>query len=548
MLPDDTQLKKILIAGGYVKERQIKRGEYYATPKYPTFVEYLLGTKIITKQQLGEAIGKHLGFYFADLDKYAPQQEIAELIPRDVAEDFRVILLKITVDKAYFGSDTPDEERLEAKLKEFFPKHKIVVYYSLPEQIEESLKLYRKILKTSFSNIGGQGSEDIPRLFDALVKDAVKFNASDVHMEPRLRSTLVRFRVDGELEEAGKISSENYERLLNFLKTKNEMRTDLHMIAQDGSMQYRIDRQVFDIRTSIAPTIDGQKTVLRILSAYVRVLSLDELGLTGEYQTALVNAIRKPFGMVVISGPTGSGKTTTLYALLKSLNRTSVNITTIEDPVEYRIPGVNQVQVNPEAKLTFAKGLRALVRQDPNVILVGEIRDSETAEIAMNAALTGILVFSTFHAGDSAITIPRLVDMGIEPFIIASALELIMSQRLLRKICPHCKKEYKQNLDELKTSLRNPSKYLKEGEILYKGEGCEKCDHSGYKGRVAIFESITMTPEMRDLTVKRPSSQDVWKLASKQGSKSLFDDGLVKVREGQTTIDELLRIAQPWDT
>jgi type II secretory ATPase GspE/PulE/Tfp pilus assembly ATPase PilB-like protein len=259
-----------------------------------------------------------------------------------------------------------------------------------------------------------------------------------------------------------------------------------------------------------------------------------------------MDASRKPFGMVLAVGPTGSGKSTTLYALLKTFNRNEVNLTTIEDPVEYKISGANQIQVNTQTDLTFAKGLRSIVRQDPDIILVGEIRDRETAEIAVNAALTGHLLFSTFHSNDAATGIPRLMDMGIEPFLLSSTLQLIAAQRLVRKVCENCRFSVPTTIIDLEKVLPDAKKYFSESKMtLYRGKGCKACGNKGYQGRTAIYEFIRNTPELQDLILKNPSSQEIWAVARKQGSKSLFEDGIEKVKKGVTTLEELLRVASP---
>jgi type II secretory ATPase GspE/PulE/Tfp pilus assembly ATPase PilB-like protein len=293
--------------------------------------------------------------------------------------------------------------------------------------------------------------------------------------------------------------------------------------------------------------VDGEKIVLRILNAYIQGYALSDLGLLEKEQKAIEDAAAKPFGMILVTGPTGSGKSTTLYALLKYLNNPEDNIMTIEDPVEYKIAGVNQIQVNTQTDLTFAKGLRSIVRQDPDVILVGEIRDDETANIAVNAALTGHLLMSTFHANDAATAIPRLLDMNIEPFLLASTLELVVAQRLVRKICDHCRvsttvsqKDFQKRINGSTAKFFPSQKFT-----LYESKGCEACNHTGYKGRTGIFEFIRITPAMEELILEHPSSRDIWKLAKSEGAWSLFEDGVEKVKNGLTSLDELLRVAAP---
>jgi type II secretory ATPase GspE/PulE/Tfp pilus assembly ATPase PilB-like protein len=386
----------------------------------------------------------------------------------------------------------------------------------------------------------------VPQLVREVLIDAFKKAASDIHFEPRPKHVIVRFRIDGVLQEQCVLPKDFYANVLNLIKVDGGLRIDEHQAAQDGSLRSEWLGRFIDLRVSVVPVVDGEKVVMRVLSSYVADLGLHYLGLSSADRETLESVARKPFGMMLVSGPTGSGKTTTLYGLLKLVNQTTVNVTTIEDPVEYKLLGVNQIQVNNQTGLTFAKGLRSIVRQDPDVILVGEIRDRETAEIAVNAALTGHMLLSTFHANDAATAIPRLMDMGIEPFLLASTLEVIVSQRLARRLCDHCRYSYSLEGAERRKKLGPAEKYLPTGLVtLYASKGCAACHETGFHGRVALFEIIRATPELRDLVLKRPSSQDIWRLAQKQGARSLFDDGIVKVLEGVTTLEELLRVATP---
>jgi len=300
------------------------------------------------------------------------------------------------------------------------------------------------------------------------------------------------------------------------------------------------------MRVSVVPTVEGEKIVIRLLAQYIRGLNLFDLGLSKQNQELMESAARKPFGMILVTGPTGSGKTTTLYSLLKIINKPEVNITTIEDPVEYKVAEANQIQVNKRTNLSFAQGLRAIVRQDPDIILVGEIRDNETAEIAINAALTGHLLLSTFHANNAATAIPRLLDMGVEPFLLASTLEVIVAQRLVRRLCESCRYSYQEKISNIEKLIPNAKEYFKEQTItLYKGKGCSACGGLGYKGRVGVFEIIKITPEIENLILKNPSNSKIWELAEKQGVRSLFHDGIKKVKNGVTSLEELLRVVSP---
>lgn len=405
---------------------------------------------------------------------------------------------------------------------------------------------YNKSLDTRFSKIIQSEHRVAPEILEEILEDAVNYHASDVHFEPQKDEIMVRFRIDGVLQVAGSIPKNFYENIVNRIKVESKLRIDEHFAAQDGSMRFEREGNIVDLRTSIVPTVNGEKIVLRVLATYLQGLNLANLGLTEEYQNLLQSVADKPFGMILVTGPTGSGKTTTLYALLKMLNSNEVNITTIEDPVEYKMLGVNQIQVNTATNLTFAKGLRSIVRQDPDIILVGEVRDRETAEIAVNAALTGHLLLSTFHANDAPTAIPRLLEMGIEPFLLASTLELVVGQRLLRKLCNFCRYSVSYNVEEVSKRFKGMKNYLKGKKVnLYESKGCHACGFTGYHGRTAIFECVVNTPELKDLILKNPSTNQIWELTRKQGANSLFEDGIIKVLSGLTTMDELLRVAEP---
>jgi len=334
--------------------------------------------------------------------------------------------------------------------------------------------------------------------------------------------------------------------VLNRIKVESGMRIDEHLASQDGAVQRKNDQLKVDLRVSLVPTVEGEKIVMRVLGSYVESFTFADIGLDDAHREIMERNIAKPFGMILTVGPTGSGKTTTLYSLLKMLNKPDVNITTIEDPVEYKMPGANQIQVNEASNMTFAKGLRSIVRQDPDIILVGEIRDQETAEISVNAALTGHLLLSTFHANDAATAMPRLVDMGIEPFLLASTLEVIIAQRLVRKICSNCR--YSLPVHDALASIKGGAslqKYFKSDDNVYAGKGCNVCSGSGFKGRSAVFEMIEVTPEMQELMLRSPSNQEIEKLARSQGSEPMFNDGIRKVKAGVTTLGEVVRVISP---
>lgn len=544
---EDKTIKQILLNGNYITKEVVRDSEKFCKTHPVSFVNYLLQENLVTKDILGQAFAESFKIPYSDLNSSPPISSQIQKISEAFAKKYRVVLFSEEGNAMVISTDEPQNSRLLPALKKYFPGKKIIISYSLTEDINASFVHYQKPLETRFSKIIERKERVAPELLEEIFDDALVFHASDIHFEPRQKDVLVRFRVDGVLHEAGQIPKEHYENILNRIKVQSGLRIDEHFSAQDGSLRYEKSDVVTNFRTSIVPTVEGEKVVLRILAAYVQGFSLSDLGLSSDHKQLLETIAQKPFGMILVAGPTGSGKTTTLYALLKIVNSFDVNITTIEDPVEYKMHGVNQIQVNTQTNLTFAKGLRSIVRQDPDIILVGEIRDEETAEIAVNAALTGHLLYSTFHANDAATAIPRLLDMGVEPFLLASTLEVIVAQRLVRKICDHCKYSMSKSEIDWKTpQFQSTASYFEKKSItLYRGKKCEACGQSGYNGRTAIFEFIKITPEMRNLILRSPSTKDIWQLARLEGSKTLFEDGISKVKNGVTTLEELLRVAEP---
>lgn len=542
----DADIQKILLQGNYISEQDVTRAREYIRTHRTNFLEYLYSEELLNKDLLGQAIAEYLHVPYADLNSQQPSKEQIALIPEQVAKKFRVVVFLIKKGAVLVTTDDPTQTGIEDALQKIFTQSKIFLAYSLSEDIDTAFIQYQTSLEARFAFIIKNSEHIAPDLLDAIFADAVDGRASDIHFESIKDKVLIRFRIDGVLREMGHIEKEQYENILNRIKVQSGIRIDEHFATQDGSMQYKKDSIAIDMRTSVVPTIEGEKIVLRILNSYIQGFGLNELGLSSDHQKILEKSALKPFGMILTVGPTGSGKTTTLYALLKMLNQSDVNITTIEDPVEYRVAGVNQIQVNQITNVTFAKGLRSIVRQDPDIILVGEIRDRETAEIAVNAALTGHLLLSTFHANDAATAVPRLLDMGIEPFLLASTLELVVAQRLARKICDQCRSSFEYTYEDI-VAIRPELKHFfeKKKYTLYKGNGCTYCGNTGYHGRIAFCELIVMTPELQNLILRHPSAQEIWQMAHAQGAKSLFEDGLEKVKNGVTTVDELLRVAEP---
>ena len=543
---DETKLKEILLRDAYSTPEDIAGAEGYAHEKKIQLSDALLAGNLLSKDLLGRAVASLYGVTYADHDALPTDRIAVQKIPEEIARDHNAVYLGQDNQDVRIASSDPTDALVKV-LAPLFVGKTLSLYYTLPEFIEPAFRLYQKPLDTRFDELFTSEKVFAPEVVDNIVESAVDLAVSDIHFEPRGAYVVVRFRIDGLLHEIAHIPTRSYENILNRIKILAHLPIDEHFRAQDGSFRQIQKKGNVHVRVSIAPTIAGEKIALRVLSEYMHSFTVETLGLSPVHTTILTEAARKPFGMILVTGPTGSGKTTTLYAFLNTLNTPERNITTIEDPVEYTVEGINQMQTNVGTDLTFARGLRSVVRQDPDIVLVGEIRDRETAEIAVNAALTGHLLFSTFHSNDAATAIPRLLDMGVEPFLLGSTLELVVAQRLVRRICENCRTTYTLTKDELRITTPKAYPYFKEEEqvTLYRGKGCEVCHDTGYRGRTGIFEILASTPEMQDLIATRPNRQDVWALARTQGATSLFEDGLAKVKDGTSTLEELLRVATP---
>lgn len=435
-----------------------------------------------------------------------------------------------------------------------------MTYYATDRELENALRLYKKSIQTDYvSNIQknaikaqGASREDVSviRLVDDIINYGFMNHASDIHIEPTEKEIVIRFRIDGLLYDIMNLPKNILDMIVTRIKILAKLRTDETRAAQDGKIVTEVENIKLDIRVSILPIVHGEKVVMRLLSSQGKFFTLEELGMN-EKDLAVVNeAINKPYGMILSTGPTGSGKTTTLYALVKILNKRDINICTIEDPVEYSLDGVNQVQVNPATNLTFAAGLRSLLRQDPDIIMVGEIRDNETAGIAVNSAMTGHLVLSTLHTNDAATSLPRLLDMEIQPFLVASTVNVIIGQRLVRKICMKCIYSYilsEQEIADIKKEI-NIDKFINTSQVkevrLYRGKGCDACNHTGYTGRLGIFEVLKIEENIRELIVARADSDQITKLAIANGMVTMLEDGFMKAFSGKTTIEEIFRVTK----
>ncbi len=405
---------------------------------------------------------------------------------------------------------------------------------------DSSINYYKTIEK----KLAQQVELSIINTLDYLIESAHSLKASDIHIEPLEDGSKIRFRIDGVLQDISILPQKIHPEIISRIKILCGLRTDEHQATQDGRFSQRMKTgNLIDIRVSIAPTYQGENAVLRLLGDKMEEFTLETLGFDENEVLKIKKALSKPWGMILATGPTGSGKTTTLYALIKILNNKERSIITIEDPVEYAIEDITQIQVNSRTELTFANGLRSILRQDPNIIMVGEIRDLETASLAVNTALTGHLFLSSIHTTDAATAVVRLLDMKIEPFLIASTVNLVIAQRLVRKICNHCKISYKLTEAENKSlSETIPQKLLESAEVFYRGEGCPQCNQTGYQGRISINEVLETNDLIREVILQRESSNKLRQIAIANGMTTMLEEGFQKVRNGRTTIEELLRV------
>jgi len=393
------------------------------------------------------------------------------------------------------------------------------------------------------------GPVAIIELVQTCIEEAHTLRASDIHIDPTEDAVVVRLRIDGVLQDKCSFPKTILSEVISRIKVLSGLRTDEHQAAQDGRFRLMTggtNSTPVDVRVSITPTYYGENAVLRLLADHNSNFTLEMLGFSAPDRMKIEHAIAQPYGMILSTGPTGSGKTTTLYTLIKMLNKKEVSIITIEDPIEYAIGGITQIQINPRSSLTFAAGLRSILRQDPNIIMVGEIRDAETAGIAVNTALTGHLLLSTLHTNDSATTLPRLLDMGIDAYLVASTVNVAIGQRLVRKICEHCKEAVKLTEAERNNLTRSlPSRLKMSGyripSTFYKGKGCLECDGTGFGGRIGIYEVLVVSPSVREAILNQSSSVVIKDIAIAEGMTTMFEDGLLKAEEGKTTISEILR-------
>ncbi len=545
------RLGDLLVESGLITEEQLQKALQEQKVSKQKLGDVLLQQGYISENQLIEVLEFQLGIPHVSLFKYKFDQSLTSVITEAMAKRYQCIPLKKDGNKLMVAMVDPlDYFAIEdLRMSTGFQiepaiatkdeiQRSIIRYYSLQESVNElmeDLPTDQAAMETELVD------EDSPvvRLVNQLIQQAVQTRASDIHFDPQEDNLRVRFRIDGVLRTERTLPRHMSGIVSARLKIMANLNIAERRIPQDGRMKLDVNMKEIDIRVSTLPTVYGEKVVLRLLDLSQAINDIDRLGFNKRNHKLFKDMIERPSGLVLITGPTGSGKTSTLYAGLHHLNSEEVNIITVEDPVEYQLDGINQVQVNPAAGMTFAKGLRAILRQDPNIVMVGEIRDLETAEIAIRAALTGHLVLSTLHTNDAASTITRLVDMGIHPFLVASALTGVVSQRLVRRVCNECKREVEPTEHERTLLMRRGLKPQK----LVKGEGCGSCNMTGYRGRLAIHEVLLVDDGLRRLILENRPAKEYRYHAVKNGMILLIDDGLLKVLQEQTTIDEVLRVA-----
>lgn len=554
MAISDDQLKALILKTKIIDEKGFSKILEYAKNSDVSLSEALVDNNLVTDENLGLLISDFLKLPFIVLSKTAIPPEVFRIIPERIARKNKIIAFARSKEGIKVAlADPRNTELLQLISKK--TGERIFPYFATLRDINNTFQIYRKELQKNFDELirketHGKSLEEAPitKIVDLLINYAYQDKASDIHIEPQETNSLIRFRIDGILHDVLTLQKDLHDRIISRIKVLSRLRTDEHLSAQDGKMRIKLEEETLDIRVSIIPIADGEKTVLRLLSSQSRHFSLIDLGMRQEDLEKVTKAFNKSYGMVLSTGPTGSGKTTTIYAILKIINTRDKNITTIEDPVEYKIKGINQIQANPKTNLTFAAGLRSVLRQDPNVIFVGEIRDVETAGIAVNAALTGHLVLSTLHTNDAATSLPRLTDMKVEPFLVASTVNIIVAQRLIRKICDMCRTSTDISQSDLQKNISAEliKKHfgVKKEIVIFKGNGCKVCHFTGYAGRVGLFEVLEVTNKIRKLITEKASSEVIAKQAIEDGMNTMLDDGLTKVSKGMTSMEEVLRVTK----
>ncbi len=561
----ETTIEDILLKQGLLTPDQVSSIKLESINSGQSIDKLIAQYNLVPLDKITQAKAQLLNVPFIKLEGKAIPADVLNLIPEPAARRYKIIPFEKSTDELYVAMEDPldiqiiqfIEKRSGMRVKPFLAL-KDDVLKAIGDQYSQNLttdvtSALKEVQSVKPEEVAAEGPEiireaPVSNIINQLLEFAIKVRASDVHIEPQEERTRVRYRIDGILHEKILLPKGVHEALVSRVKILAVLKIDEKRLPQDGRFTFTFGKNVVDLRISVIPTVFGEKVVMRLLPKSTVAPSLLELGLRGISLKALETQLLRPHGIILICGPTGSGKTTTLYSILSKISTTRVNIITIEDPVEYQIPGVNQVQVNPQVGLTFASALRSFLRQDPNIIMVGEIRDTETADLAIQAALTGHQVFSTVHTNSASGSPPRLLDMGVEPFLLASALNGVVGQRVVRKICPQCKVEFNappEVIANVQQVLKNfiPKSFNSKLKF-YKGQGCNFCSNTGYLGRLGIFEVFVMTNEIIKLVLKHSSTNAIEEAAIASGMITMKQDGYLKILEGITTLEEVLRVAQ----
>lgn len=577
------QLKDFLLDTNLIEKEKIEEAFGEAEKQNRSLGDLLLEKKLVNQTELRKLYAYILGIPFVDISKNIISSDVLQVIPEPIAKKYNVVAFDKAGRELKVAMLNPED----LQTIDFIRKKtglKIIPCLTTEEGIKTALRQYEKSLKAEFGDIITKSSQemteasdeegedlekvaqDLPvvRIVDTLIKHAILQQASDIHIEPEEHEVRVRYRIDGILHDAMSLPKQTLPGIIARIKVLSNLKLDEHRLPQDGRFKIEKDDYKISFRVSILPVFDGEKIVMRLLDESSKGLTLEKMGLWGEALEIVHRQIKRPNGMILVTGPTGSGKTTTLYTAMDILNTPDVNISTVEDPVEYRMPHVNQTQVLSKIGMTFAAALRALLRQDPDIIMVGEIRDNETLEIAIHSAMTGHLVLSTLHTNSAAGAIPRMLDMGAEPFLVASTANVIIAQRLVRRLCPECRTEYSLSEKEVKNlaaifNIDEIFEYLKKvsdlkGKIkpsdkwtnlkFYRPKGCEQCNQEGYHGRSGIYEVLEVDMDMQKMVTERASADAIEKKAKEKGMATMVMDGFVKALQGLTSIEEIMRVSK----
>jgi len=547
-------LKQIIVGSGFVEENEYDDAYQSAVDMGRSVQDFLVFRGLVSSETLSKLIADYLKVPYISMKRYVIADEVLALVPEKMAKTYRMVPLAREGEQMKLAMEDPSN----VEAIEFVKRHTglmVVPHYASREDLNKALSQYKRNIQAEFQKVISEGikeaggeedlikaAEKLPiiKVLDTILEYAAAERASDIHIETQQMEVVVRFRIDGVLHDMIKLPRGIEDALIARIKILSNLKLDERRVPQDGRYKFKLSGEPISLRISIIPGFYGENVVMRLLHESARPLSLEELGLTGRNLEIVKNNILKPHGMILVTGPTGSGKTTTLYSVLNILNTVKVKICTIEDPIEYGVGRVTQIQVNTKTGLTFAAGLRALLRHDPDIMMVGEIRDKETAQIAIHSALTGHLVLSTLHTNDAPGAMPRLLDMGVEGYLAASTVNVVVAQRLVRKICSACTIEYKPD-NAIMSKLSDDFRVNLSEQKFYKGKGCPECGNKGFSGRIGIYEVLQVTETIRPLISSRVSSDEILEQAKKEGMVTMLQDGLNKVSGGLTTIEEVLK-------